>query len=249
MKKTGFTLIELLVVIAIIGVLAGLLLPAINRAREKAKIAECKHNLKQLGAAVTIYENNFGVLWHRSLMPRYDIDTFNVGDYDDIFANDTYQPYEEYQYWYVVTMQKSLKNREVLYCRMTRRSKTNPVTGVTINNTSKFGGSDKLYIDYLKFFPHFRFNPRWAGYSIFGEDYCRAECAGEGRTIYKKTARFHHYLFRDVHYGAHGSKRDTPRNVFNNNFNANKKYIRHNAIFADMHVEEIKGGLKASDGE
>ena len=247
MKKTGFTLVELLVVIAIIGVLAGLLLPAIQRGREKAKIADCMHNLQQLGTAITIYDNNFGVIWHDFLRSQY----VNIDGYAEILRNDTYKPYEDFQYWYVVMMNRSLKNKDVLYCRMMKKSKTNPVTNVTINNTSKFGGSNILYKDYLKFFPHFRFNPRWAGYKLYGEDYCEAECAGEGRLIYKKTPRYHHYLFRDVHYGAHESKRDVPRDEFNSNLSdpKYKKYIRHNAIFADMHVEEIKRDLKAKAGE
>jgi prepilin-type N-terminal cleavage/methylation domain-containing protein len=247
MKKTGFTLIELLVVIAIIGVLAGLLLPAIHKAREKAKIAECTHNLKQLGNAIVIYDNNYGVLWHDALRPYYE----DIGGYDKIFDNDTDQSYEDYQYWYVVMMKRSLLNREVLYCRMMQKSKTNPVTGVTINSTSKFGGSDFLYKDYLKFFPHFRFNPRWAGHKLYGEDYCEAECAGENRDIYKKTPRYHHYLFRDVHYGAHGSERGVLRDEFNSNLSDSKykKHINHNVIFADMHVEAIKGDFKASGGE
>ena len=73
MGRRAFSLIELLVVIAIIGILAGMILPALARAREQARQIRCRSNLRQIGLGLTLYRGD-SADWN---MPIY----FSAGNY------------------------------------------------------------------------------------------------------------------------------------------------------------------------
>ncbi|MCG8587276.1 MAG: DUF1559 domain-containing protein [Pirellulales bacterium] len=89
-RRRGFTLIELLVVIAIIGILVGMMVPALGVVREYARRTECANRLKSIGTAIALHVNTedhypegrnsrdqIGVSWAFRLLPHLDAGTFH----------------------------------------------------------------------------------------------------------------------------------------------------------------------------
>src|SRR5262249_25234595 len=103
----GFTLVELLVVIAIIAILAAILFPVFAQAREQARTASCLSNAKQVGLAMTLYEQDYDEV----ILPWY----VKTGAARNGADPDPFRRRSDVQVW-AQLIQPYLKSLSVLYC-------------------------------------------------------------------------------------------------------------------------------------
>lgn len=107
--RRGFTLIELLVVIAIIAILAAILFPVFQRAKEAAKRSSCLSNQRQLGLAMTMYLND----WDDRLPDRRDLKSSLPGGFKPWT---TWPPSDPRAGWALVILKDYLKNGDLGVC-------------------------------------------------------------------------------------------------------------------------------------
>lgn len=151
-RSFGFTLIELLTVISIVAVLATILLPALNKAREKSKSVKCLSNLKQMGSALIMYTCD-----HNEYLPTVQQEnSAGAGTYKVWYARDVLGQYVGYNGKIVTSAASKAWQGTIFDCPSNTLGEVAPASGsATVNYgfnnmTDGLGGNSGIITPFLK---------------------------------------------------------------------------------------------------